>query len=1089
MFACRSNPFGGTNNSIEEFTVYTTDFTAQNDGGAKTALLDVIGGAKATLHCAFSALTLTDVTNALIGKATTGVQVKVAFDADVKTSDAGSVALQASSAFVVVTAPVDTKQSQLLYGNGGTAYMRHNFCLADERYIYISTAGADDTQMRKTPNVALKIGSPQFGIARDFLRESNMFSQLLFGNGKAKTDFTTKFTALNQVIGAYWGPQESPLDILGTNLSEATARVDFYSTAFQTTNSSKSDLDVPQVLLRLESAKGIPLKKYFSSQALFDLSSKAYTLSNPSMYLNNSVSIGPNIFVVDRGLSSAKTFIYTGSLRSQANSSDDGVLLELRGKYASEIVGAYLDKIGTTSTIVSNTGDTGANLDVAISEINWMGSYSNGLAADPGDEFVEFYNNKSVAVNVSGWKFACTTNGTTANTSITLPAGALIAPGGYFVVANKSTGAFASANHFDTKVNTTNSSIQCQLGDGKTAAAVYGVANFGNTIDTAGAATAFDTVANMGTNDSTNKIRRSMERVDTTTSGANTTNWQANVYSSSQNTGVAASFRDQTFASIGAGLSTVLVAPGTFKITEISIDGSGDSVELRCIAGGSIAGFKLNLSNGLRYTFPSATFVAGDIIVFHAQAAGTDETGGNPTASGDAGATAGYDFWQLGSAITSTNAELEITTSGSVSQDYVAWTTGVFGSGQATRVDAHIASSHWTKATGTLVESDLVDSTLDDGGLCLQRINTGAGTTHTDANSRSDWTAGTCGLGTNQDTSPPVFNVSSAAAIVDSTHVTVTFSRAPNLAQAATSTNYSISGGLTVSAASLSGNTVTLTTSAQGSGTAYTVTVTGVTGVVGGTALTTNSAGFTGFASLAVMVINEVNSNITSCDLIELRVTQTGSINGMILKYNGTALPLIGGTGFPNLILNKNDYIVIHLNYTNTTCFNTGTVPATNETTINQYLQATYLGTTASNHTYDAAYDFFSTNAGMTHGVGTLQLETSTGTIIDFVPLANLTTGTTGYAAARATEAQNAVSGGHWNITVGPADWTCSSGTNCAITGAWVDNGANGAAMGTTTSNSMCRNSNIENNIKGDWSTCTGTASWGANNPGQTNLP
>src|SRR6185369_15432099 len=105
---------------------------------------------------------------------------------------------------------------------------RHNFCLADERYIYISTAAPDDTQMRKTPAVALKIGSPQFGVARDFLRETNMFSQLLFGTGKAKTDFTTKFTALNQVIGAYWGPQESPMDILATELSEATTGVDFY---------------------------------------------------------------------------------------------------------------------------------------------------------------------------------------------------------------------------------------------------------------------------------------------------------------------------------------------------------------------------------------------------------------------------------------------------------------------------------------------------------------------------------------------------------------------------------------------------------------------------------------------------------------------------------------------------------------------------------------------------------------------------------------------------------------------------------------------------------------------------------------------
>ncbi len=1051
VFACRSNPFGGTGNSIEEFTVYTTDFSAQNDGGAKTALLEVIGGAKATLHCAFSALTLTDVSNALIGKAISGVQVKVAFDADVKTTDAGSVALQASGAFVVVTAPVDSKQSQLLYGNGGTAFMRHNFCLADERYIYVSTAGADDTQMRKTPNVALKIGSPQFGIARDFLRESNMFSQLLFGNGKAKTDFTTKFTALNQVIGAYWGPQESPLDILGINLSEATTRVDFYSTAFQTTNSSKSDLDVPQVLQRLESAKGIPLKKYFSSQALFDGSSKAYTLNNPYQYLNNSVAIGANIFVVDRGLSSAKTLIYTGSLRSQANSSDDGVLLELRGKYAAEIVGAYLDKIGTVSTIVSNSGDTGADKDVVISELHWMGSYSNALTSDSTDEFVEFYNNKSVAVNVSGWKFVCTTDGSTANTSITLPSGALIAPGGFFVVASKSTGAFPTANYYDNKVNTTNGSIQCRLGDGKTPAAMYAVANFGTLIDTAGAGTAFDTVANMGTNDSTNKIRRSMERVNTTTDGNNTTNWQANVYSASQNTGVAASFRDQTFASPGAGLSTVLVAPGTFKITEISIDGSGDSVELRCIAGGSIAGFKLNLSNSLRYTFPSATFVAGDIIVFHAQAAGTDETGGNPTASGDVGATAGYDFWQAGSSITSTDAEVELTTSGSVSQDYVAWTDGVFGSGQSARVDAHISSSHWTKATGTLAETDLIDSAIDDSSLCLQRVNTGAGTAHTDTDSRSDWIGGTCNLGTNQSTTAPAFNVASAIANVDNTHVTVTFGSAPNATQSQVAGNYCISFSaeadcsgpdLTISGATLSGNTVTLTTSAQGAGTGYRVYVTGVIAAAGAASLTTSSAAFTGFLTPATLVINEVAPNeASSRDLIELYAVTAGTVNGLEIFEGGTSVKVL-----PNTVVAAGDYLVVHIN-----------AAGTDETTTKT--QSADAGNIAG------AWDFWSADTGLTGTDNAIILKNSGGTILDACIFGNTSATWTGPTISTVIDPV---------ITAG--QWTKAGGT-------FIESDAVNHATSIPAGSSFRRSPNASdtNNSRLDWTSAAGLTIGSAN--------
>lgn len=1487
LVACRSNPFGDTDKTIEEFNLYTTDFAAQNDGGMKAALLQVIEGSRVTLNCAFSALTLSDVTNALINRARSGVQVKIAFDGDVRSNDPGSLALQASGAFTIVTVPLDGNQSQLLYGNTGAGVMRHNYCLADERYIYLSTAPPDATQMTMTPNVAIKVGTPQFGLARDFLRESNMFSQLLFGNGKAKTDFTTKFTARDQVIGAFWGPQESPLNVLAVELSEATSRVDFYSTAFLTTNSSNANLDVPQTLDRLEEAKGLPLGKYFSSQALFDSASKAYTLNNPAQYVNSNVRVGANIFVIDRGLTSAKAFIYTGALRSQGNSSDDSVLIELRGRNVADLVAAYLDRIGAASVVASNTGDTSVAGAVVINEINWAGSYSNATTSDADDDFLELYNTTASPINISKWAFACTTGANNLNTYFVMPSGAVIPAGGYFTVARKADGAFRNSAYFITTSTSiiTPAVVECKLTNGPADPTPL-PANYasvaGTVIDTAGDnATPFENSGNiLGTNDSTGKIRRSMERKFPIAAGNVLTSWQSNFNALAQNTQIDSQFNQRTFGTPGAATSvpvpsvslnrslffttsaahpngiakitavntaantnistlqditvnassttdttgitltlretgtntgifssntfgtnlnfttaastgnqlqvasgdtvtitltqsgstytatarwyaqnlmineigsncggttandyiellnpnsvavslegmtlyrdagssttacsigpgnftdsialsgtlaaqgyalaggstyatgggcpapnfsaassvtidtsdcvalvlsgsgpttptddevvdfvgygntanaregtavatnmgggnnqcisraatgydgnenvsdfvdetlsvcspgaanpvaafdlstavpnsnvTTLVltfsrapnatqaanianysitgsgglsvsgavasgnavtlttsaqtpgaaytvtlsgisaaagataigtntanffgyqAPGIFQIVEISVDGSADAVELRCTSAGSIGGFQLYVGSSLRYTFPAATFSVGDMIVYHAQATGSDETGG--VAAG--GLTTGFDFYANGTtAITATDNEIRLTNAGGTSQDYVPWVDGTFGSGQSARIETQITASQWTKSSGSVVEADLVDSTLDDGGLCLQRINTGAGTVHADTNSRSDWTAGTCALGTNQSVLAGAFNVTSASATTDATHVTVTFNRAPNMTQAVVASNYSITGGVTVSAAALSGNVVTLTTSTQGTGTGYTVTVTGVTGAVGGTTLATNNANFTGYMAAAILVINEVNSNITSCDLVELRVTQSGSVNGMVLKYNGNALPLIGGTGFPNLALNQNDYIVIHFNYTNTTCFNSAFVPPANETTISQLSQSTYVGTTPSNRTYDSAYDFFSTNTGMTHGVGTLQLETATGTIIDFVPLANLTSGTTGYAAGRATEVQNAVSAGHWNLTLSPADWACSSGTNCAATGAWTDNGANGSAIGGTTSNSMCRNSNLENNLKADWSTCTGTASWGANNPGQSNLP
>ena len=94
------------------------------------------------------------------------------------------------------------------------------------------------------------------------------------------------------------------------------------------------------------------------------------------------------------------------------------------------------------------------------------------------------------------------------------------------------------------------------------------------------------------------------------------------------------------------------------------------------------------------------------------------------------------------------------------------------------------------------------------------------------------------------------FNVQSAASI-SHTRITVTFDAAPNVAQATTLANYSVSGLTLSGTPTLSGNTVTLTTSGQANQT-YTVTVGNVTRASDGQALVINSAMFTGRSAFDV---------------------------------------------------------------------------------------------------------------------------------------------------------------------------------------------------------------------------------------------
>jgi hypothetical protein len=875
VVSCRNNPFAPPESSIEGFNLYMTDFTAQDDGGMKSALLEVINGSKATLHCAFSALKMSDVTAALINRVRAGVRVKVAFDADVKNSDPGSMALQASSDFITVTSPGDTQQGQLLYGNSGTGVMRHNFCLADERYVWISTAPPDDTQMRLTPNVAIKVGSPQFGLARDFLREASLFSQLLFGYGKAKTDFTTKFSALDQVIAVYWGPQEDPMDVLGTELSEAKQTVDFYSTAFQSTNTSstKSHLDVPTVLKALETAKGVAIRKYFSSQALFDTASKAYTLSNPAQYVNSNVRVGANIFVVDRHLASARTYIYTGALRRQGNSSDDSVLLELRGPRVAKLVGAYLDQIGAASIPVSNVGDTAAPGQVVISEVMWMGSYNNSQVGDSADEFIELYNNTSSAINLSGWRFACTTDGTNNNSAITLPPGALIAPGGYFVIATKSTGAFAgSANHFDSKLGVTNSSRECRLGNGKTANTVYGIANFGDVIDTIGNNTnGFDSGAwNRGVNNgSPNFIRRSMERVDTAASGTTNTNWRNNGYTYGLNTLVDSDFRSNTFASPGASGTFTETAPGDVVINEImwmgSYDNSGtgytddEFIELwnKTASPIDISFWQLSGTGINAITLPPGQIIPANGYYVIAR----NNLNAFPTANY-------YKSTTLG--LSGSNLQVELRTSLNTLIDTANNGGAPFAGINDT--SNKIRRSMERRTTGV---NGMVPASWYSASAVGSHVTPGF-------NSKTIATPG-------EANSPAIFNVTSAVP-TSATTLVVTFSEAPTSGGgpngAENIANYSLTGGLTISAASLSGSAVTLTTSSQQAATGYTLTVNNVTAAATSANLNVNTANFNGFELPRVR--NAVPVNATTIDVNFSKNMDASTIDGNVAAFSFT---------------------------------------------------------------------------------------------------------------------------------------------------------------------------------------------------------
>lgn len=506
FIACRANPFSDTSAPFEKISLLTSKILEQTDDGILEAFTQRIDASHERLNCIFSQEPAQPINTSIESARGRGVEVQL-------------------------ITPQGPRSGQ----------MRHNFCIADTNRLIFASAPLRADRRQTEPMIAFAIDSTQ-GIVQEFSREFNLFAEGAFGKAKSKTDFSNKFTILDQVINLWWGPQENPIDELSRAALSATSSLQIYSTALETTHDSNDKLDLPTILGKILRPKNIAVSSVFSTQALYSGKTKAFVLESPKRFGTISTAT-TNLFIIDRSLASARTFIYSGSIALSANSVDDGVLIELKGREIAETLGLFLDQLNSVSVTISNIPDAAYRGAVAISEVAWMGSYSNAGTSDGDDEFVELYNNTSTALNLSGWKINCTTDAASApTTAVTLPGGVIIAPNGFLVIARKNTGAFAAADLTVETFGFSNATIACQLMNGIDNAPID---NIGDSIKP------FDTIVNFGTNDSTNRIRRSMERLDVSAPGTSAVNWK----SSSENSLVAPTHRESTFATPGASNS------------------------------------------------------------------------------------------------------------------------------------------------------------------------------------------------------------------------------------------------------------------------------------------------------------------------------------------------------------------------------------------------------------------------------------------------------------------------------------------------------------------------------------------------------
>ena len=299
------------------------------------------------------------------------------------------------------------------------------------------------------------------------------------------------------------------------------------------------------------------------------------------------------------------------------------------------------------------------------------------------------------------------------------------------------------------------------------------------------------------------------------------------------------------------------------------------------------------------------------------------------------------------------------------------------------------------------------------------------------------------------------------------TAVTVTFSRPINPATVLTDgSQFTADNGLTFSAAAVSGNTVTLTSSTQTPGTGYTVTVANtVQDNYGGGLAIPDSATFSGFVQPAVLRLTEINPNITSShDLIELQALSAGTLDGIRIEQVGSTVETL--ITMPSTTVASGDLIVVHLVPSGVV----GIAPSSETTSKTEFPAA---GFSAN---YDGAWDLLGGTIGLTFSNRVIRVVDATNAIQDAVPFV-LTTSASPPAAFPAN-LQALQTAGLWL----PADCGGSPCTYLTTPSAIAVSVPYDGAGNTATGNSVQRKPATDTNQNSDWY-AAGAQTFGAANP------
>ena len=335
--------------------------------------------------------------------------------------------------------------------------MRHNYCVADEKQVWISSA---PLAVNNAPSLAIEAFSGDLG---NFLnRETDRLKVGLTGKWKPPGDLKNRFKIRDLTLTIYLNPQDDPIDRIENSIKSAKT-LRFLTSRF---DSVVGNINFMPSLSGANKKKS--LSALFQYPSAFLPGSLYFSLLSQTphrFYLTHKKTSSPYSVFFSEYSKQKKFLLYTDEISSGAKYNDSLLLVVENQRFYKKALSWYNKILSMSYQPPSTPGRVNPG-EIIVNELLWQGSIDNGQKRKITDEFIELKNLAGRHIDLTGWSFACTTDGLSASTFITFPAGSRIEKDGFLTISATSGKSVSSPDLVNSDLAILNSTLECILTDG-----------------------------------------------------------------------------------------------------------------------------------------------------------------------------------------------------------------------------------------------------------------------------------------------------------------------------------------------------------------------------------------------------------------------------------------------------------------------------------------------------------------------------------------------------------------------------------------------------------------------------------------------